>query len=71
MRVAERCICGATIELEGHELQRTELFTELELWRSQHVCIIQPDDDEPPTSGVAHIEQAPDYTVPEMHIGFR
>lgn len=72
MRVAERCVCGATIELEGHELQKQDLFTELELWRAQHNCVItQEDDSDGPAGGFAHIEQAPDYTIPDMHIGFR
>lgn len=72
LRVAERCVCGATIELEGHELQKTELFTELELWRAQHLCVTLPEEvDDRPIGGTAQVEQAPDYTIPDMHIGFR
>jgi hypothetical protein len=65
-------VCGATLELEGHELQKTDLFTELELWRTQHTCLILPEEsDDRPVGGTAQVEQAPDYQIPEMHIGFR
>lgn len=66
MSVRERCSCGA--EIETDERDSLKIVQE---WRAGHVCPDKSDDDYQPIGGVAQVEQAPDYTIPDMHIGFR
>lgn len=64
--VRERCSCGAEIEViapRAIDVHRA--------WLKRHEC---PDAPEPEYSGIgtsAQVETAPQYTPPEMHIGFR
>jgi hypothetical protein len=62
----ERCACGA--EIETDERNAIDLVRD---WRDSHACPDKPDDDYQPIGGVAQVEQAPDYTIPELHVGFR
>ena len=66
MSVRERCSCGA--EIETDEVDALEIVTE---WREVHVCPEPAPEEFAPIGGLAQVEQAPDYTIPEMHIGFR
>lgn len=62
--IRERCGCGA--EFETDERDPVKLLAE---WRKWHKC---PDLPEPERmGGTAQVETAPDYTIPDMHIGFR
>ena len=63
--IRERCSCGAEVEVHGEEAY--DIVCE---WRETHRHDIQPLDGLQTTSQ-AQVEQAPDYTVPELHIGFR
>ena len=63
--IRERCSCSAEIETDEEDA-----FDIVDQWRVRHHC--SPDNELPPhTSGFAQIEQAPDFTSPELHIGFR
>jgi hypothetical protein len=62
----ERCACGA--EIETDEQDCLEIVQE---WRINHICPDKLDEDFAPIGGTAQVEQAPDHTVPDMHIGFR
>lgn len=64
--IRERCGCGAEIETDGEN--DYDIVTE---WRNDHRCIVPAPEAPGHTSGFALIEQAPDYTRPELHIGFR
>lgn len=63
--IRERCSCGA--EIETDEDNALEIWA---AWRDVHDC---PDTttDHPPIGGTSQADLAPDYTLPEMHIGFR
>lgn len=63
--IRERCSCGAEIEIEN-EPNIDEIHAH---WILGHKC--RPPVEDGPTGGLAQVEQAPDYTIPEMHIGFR
>jgi hypothetical protein len=63
--IRERCSCGA--EFESDEQDAPELWV---AWRDVHACP-PPTFDDRPIGGTAQVEQAPDYTVPELHLGFR
>lgn len=63
--IRERCTCGA--EIETDEEDSLEIWT---VWREVHRCSEQPQEASG-MGGVAQVEQAPDYTIPELHIGFR
>ena len=63
--IRERCSCTAEIETDEEDA-----FDIVDKWRISHACRL-PDDTPPHTSGFAQIEQAPDFTAPELHIGFR
>ena len=63
--IRERCTCGA--ELETDEEDALAIWT---TWKEIHNCTGQPVDGHS-GGGVAQVEQAPDYTMPELHIGFR
>ena len=65
MSLSEACSCGASFQAE-----RSDELKLLNQWREQHKC---PSND---TGGLVVIDSArsdaaPDFTVPEMHIGFR
>lgn len=62
--IRERCSCGAEIETDSD--QDYEIVVE---WREQHPC--RPPMDDRPMGGTAQVEQAPDLTLPELHVGFR
>ena len=64
--IRERCSCGA--EFETDEQDAPELLAD---WRELHHHDMPASELPGHTSGFALIEQAPDYTLPEMHIGFR
>lgn len=64
--IRERCACGG--EFETTERDALALVEE---WRVSHHCPDRPDDDFQPIGGTAQVEQAPDYTIPELHVGFR
>jgi hypothetical protein len=63
--IRERCSCGAEIEIV-EEPNAEEIHAG---WIVGHKCRLPVLDG--PTGGTAQVEQAPDYTMPEMHIGFR
>lgn len=63
--VSETCACGATFSAE-----RSDELKLLNQWRTSHKC---PSND---SAGLVMIdnsrnELAPDYMIPELHIGFR
>lgn len=62
--IRERCSCGAEIETDDNDSLRIVVK-----WRKGHKCLPQVDDRV--TSGFAQVEIAPDYTVPDLHLGFR
>jgi hypothetical protein len=64
--VRERCSCGA--EIETDEPDALQIWAE---WREGHTCPDRQEDEFAPIGGVAQVEQAPDYTIPELHVGFR
>lgn len=64
--IRERCSCGA--EFETDEQDAPELVAD---WRELHQHEVPAVDVGGHTSGFAVIEQAPDFTRPELHIGFR
>jgi len=63
--IRERCGCGAEFETDLEDAR--ELLRE---WRAFHKCT-PIEDTATPIGGIAQVEQAPDYTLPELHIGFR
>lgn len=63
--IRERCTCGA--EFETDEEDPLEIWA---TWRELHRCVEQPSEGSV-LGGTAQVEQAPDYTIPELHIGFR
>lgn len=63
--IRERCSCGAEIEAVGDDAY--DIVVE---WRETHRHE-PPGLDGVQTTADTHVEQAPDYTVPELHIGFR
>ena len=63
--IRERCACGA--EIETDEDNALEIWA---AWREVHDCPA-PTLDDRPIGGTSQAEQAPDYTIPDMHIGFR
>lgn len=63
--IREVCSCGA--EFETDERDALTLVRE---WRASHRHEVKAADLSP-TSGMAQVEQAPDATTPELHIGFR
>lgn len=62
----ERCACGA--EIETDEQDALEIWAE---WRETHTCPERVEEEFQPIGGTAQVEQAPDYIIPDMHIGFR
>lgn len=62
--IRERCSCSAEIETD-----EDDAYSIVAEWREEHSCkqLVEPVH----TSGFATVELAPDYTNPEMHIGFR
>jgi hypothetical protein len=62
--IRERCGCGG--EFETDEPEAMQLLDE---WREWHQCPapVLPE----PIGGTAQVETAPDYTIPELHLGFR
>ena len=63
--LSETCSCGA-----GFQAERSDELKLLNTWRTNHKC---PNNDSAGLMVVdtARSEIAPDYTIPEMHIGFR
>lgn len=65
MSLSETCTCGASFSAE-----RDDELKLLNQWRRAHKCVPQPGDLY--TSGLdSRADLATDYTLPEMHIGFR
>lgn len=62
--IRERCSCGAEIETDSDG--DYDIVVE---WRDVHKCI--PVIEQSTVSGFAQVETAPDYVLPELHIGFR
>ena len=63
--IRERCGCGAEFEVD--EEDSLEIWT---TWREIHRCVVVVEESGG-MGGVAQVEQAPDYTIPELHVGFR
>jgi len=63
--IRERCSCNA--EFETDEDNAPTLWA---AWRELHVCP-EISEGHQPIGGTAQADLAPDYTIPEMHIGFR
>ena len=63
MSVSESCSCGASFSAE-----RTDEIKMLTNWRENHKC---RDRVEFIAIDNSKSEPAPEYQVPEMHIGFR
>lgn len=62
--VREVCSCGA--EFESDESNAVRLLRE---WRRKHRCVNVPGSTIVVDS--ARVSEAPDFVVPELHIGFR
>lgn len=62
--IREKCSCGAEIETDEENPLKI-----LRAWRKNHVC--KANGELIYSSGFATVESAPDYTKPEMHLGFR
>jgi hypothetical protein len=62
--IRERCSCGAEIETDEQEA-----YSIVAEWREEHSCKMALEPTQ--TSGFATVDLAPDYTNPELHIGFR
>lgn len=65
MSLSETCTCGASFSAE-----RDDELKLLNSWRKSHKCNPQPGDLYT-TAFDSRADLAPDYTLPEMHIGFR
>ena len=63
MSLSESCACGASFSAD-----RDDELKLLNDWRRSHKC---PAPERGDLALSAQIEAAPDYTVPELHIGFR
>ena len=64
--IRERCSCGAEIETDDDNA--LDIWG---VWRESHECPEEPATDHAPIGGTAQVEVAPDYTIPELHVGFR
>jgi hypothetical protein len=63
MSLSESCSCGA-----GFSADREDELNLLNQWRARHKCPKPVRGD----LGLTSVsELAPDYHIPEMHIGFR
>jgi hypothetical protein len=65
MPISETCSCGAAFSAE-----RNDELKLLNQWREQHKCQF-PKTGDLAIMDTSRNELAPDYTIPEMHIGFR
>lgn len=65
MSLAETCSCGASFSAE-----RNDELSLLNSWRKQHKCNF-PKAGDLAIMDSSRNELAPDFTEPELHIGFR
>jgi hypothetical protein len=65
MAITETCSCGASFSAE-----RNDELKLVNAWRSQHKCSF-PKAGDLAIMDMARSELAPDFTEPELHIGFR
>jgi hypothetical protein len=63
MSLSEACSCGAAFSAE-----RDDELNLLNEWRKMHKC---PKPERGNLALTSLSEPAPDYHIPEMHIGFR
>jgi hypothetical protein len=65
MSITETCSCGASFSAE-----RSDELKLVNAWRSQHKCSF-PKQGDLAIMDSSRNELAPDFTEPELHIGFR
>ena len=65
MSISETCSCGASFSAE-----RNDELKLLNAWRTSHKCISH-DSGSLAIVDTSNNSLAPDYTIPELHIGFR
>lgn len=65
MPLSETCSCGAAFSAE-----RNDELKLLNAWRTQHKCM-NPKGGDLAIIDTSSNQLADDYTIPELHIGFR